>query len=294
MRSLDLLSTWPVGAVSAGVVTADSAMTSVVGTWGDIDRPYYWASVTKLCTALTVLVAVEETTLSLEEAAGPPGSTVAHLLAHASGLAPSGGAVLEPPGQRRIYSNAGFDLLGELLAERSGIVFADYLREAVLEPLGMRGARLPPGGSPAAGMYGSVRDLVLLAAELLAPTLIAPVTLERATAVAFPGLSGVLPGFGRQDPCDWGLGFELRDAKRPHWTGTANSPRTFGHFGQAGGFVWVDPEAQVACVSLSDRAFGPWAAEAWPKLSDAVLADCRPAVRTDNPTEFTTSGQPSP
>jgi CubicO group peptidase (beta-lactamase class C family) len=143
-------------------------------------------------------------------------------------------------------------------------------------------------------MYGSVRDLVLLATELLAPTLIAPVTLARASTVAFGGLSGVLPGFGRQDPCDWGLGFELRDAKRPHWTGTANSPRTFGHFGQAGGFVWVDPEAQVACVSLSDRAFGPWAAEAWPRLSDAVLADCRPAFAMDAPTNTTTSGQPVP
>jgi CubicO group peptidase (beta-lactamase class C family) len=277
MRSLDLLSTWPVDAAAAAVLTASAdAPPSTVGTHGDIDRPFPLASVTKLCTALAVLVAVEETTLSLEDEAGPPGSTVAHLLAHASGLAPSGGGVLEPPGRHRIYSNTGYDVLGALLAERSGMAFNDYLREGVLDPLGMRGSQLPPGGSPAAGLYGTVRDLARLAAELLSPTLIAPVTLERATQVAFPGLSGVLPGFGRQDPCDWGLGFELRDAKRPHWTGEGNSPRTFGHFGQAGGFLWVDPEAQVACVSLCDRAFGPWAAEAWPRFSDAVLSDCRP------------------
>ncbi len=277
MRSLDLLSSWPVGAAAAAVLTAAAdGPPMVVGTRGDIDRPHDWASVTKLCTALAVLVAVEETTLSLEDWAGPPGSTVAHLLAHASGLAPSGGAVLEPPGRRRIYSNGGYDLLGALLEERSGIAFTDYLRDGVLDPLGMRGARMASGGSPAAGLHGTVRDLVHLAAELLSPTLVAPVSLARATAVAFPGLSGVLPGFGRQDPCDWGLGFELRDAKRPHWTGGANSARTFGHFGQAGGFLWVYPEAKVACVSLCDRDFGPWAAEAWPRLSDAVLADCAP------------------
>ena len=66
--------------------------------------------------------------------------------------------------------------------------------------------------------------------------------------LAFPGLAGVLPGFGRFEPNDWGLGFELRDDKRPHWTGTGNSPRTFGHFGAAGTFLWVDPDAGLACV----------------------------------------------
>jgi CubicO group peptidase (beta-lactamase class C family) len=83
----------------------------------------------------------------------------------------------------------------------------------------------------------------------------------------------VLPGFGRQDPCDWGLGVELRDGKHPHWTGRRNSPQTFGHFGQSGSFLWVDPVAGVACAGLADRDFGPWAADAWPDLADRVLAE---------------------
>ena len=58
-----------------------------------------------------------------------------------------------------------------------------------------------------------------------------------ATDVQFPGLTGVLPGFGVQRPNDWGLGFEIRDAKSPHWTGSANSGRTYGHFGQSGTFI---------------------------------------------------------
>jgi len=89
--------------------------------------------------------------------------------------------------------------------------------------------------------------------------------------VAFPGLRGVLPGVGRMDPCDWGLGFEIRGRKSPHWTGSRNSPATFGHFGRSGTFLWVDPEAGLALVGLTDREFGPWALDAWPALSDAVL-----------------------
>ena len=77
-------------------------------------------------------------------------------------------------------------------------------------------------------------------------------TLDEAVSVQFPGLSGVVPGFGRQDPNDWGLGFELRDGKFPHWTGARNSPRTFGHFGRSGTFLWVDPDADLA-RRLSDR-----------------------------------------
>ena len=107
------------------------------------------------------------------------------------------------------------------------------------------------------------------AAELLSPTLTA--TLADATRVAFPGLDGVLPGYGRQSPNDWGLGFEIRDGKSPHWTGRQSSPRTFGHFGQSGTFLWVDPDAGAAGVVLTDRDFGPWAIEAWPVWTDGVL-----------------------
>jgi CubicO group peptidase (beta-lactamase class C family) len=81
----------------------------------------------------------------------------------------------------------------------------------------------------------------------------------------------VLPDMGRMDPNDCGLGFELRDSKEPHWTGSRNSPRTFGHFGGSGAFLWVDPEADLALACLSDLDFGPWALEAWPRLSDSVI-----------------------
>ncbi len=280
MQSLDLVAGWPVRAAAAGVVSgrdpdaagrALRAGVSVVGTTGDTSRPYAWASVTKLCTALAVLVAVEEGTVALTDSAGPPGSTVAHLLAHASGLAPDRREAIAPPGTKRIYSNAGYELLGDLLSERAAMPIWQYVEEAVFAPVGMVGARLSPGASAAHGAEGPLSDLLALGSELLAPRVVAPETLATATQVAFPGLAGVLPGFGRQHPNDWGLGFELRDSKNPHWTGSANSPATFGHFGRSGSFLWVDPDARIACAALSDRAFGPWAASAWPILSDAVL-----------------------
>jgi CubicO group peptidase (beta-lactamase class C family) len=268
---LDALAHWPVGSAAAGVLRSQDPGVVVVEQGGDLEVVYPWASVTKPLVALAVLVAVEEGTLGLDDPAGPPGSTVRHLLAHASGLGPDSPTPLSAPGRRRIYSNIGYEILAALVAERSGMAFAQYLGAGVTGPLGMTRTELSPGSSPASGGRGPLRDLLSLARELLAPRLVAPATLAEASSVAFPGLAGVLPGFGRYDPCDWGLGFEIRAGKIPHWTGARNSPGTFGHFGQSGAFVWVDPRAQVACASLSDRDFGPWATVAWPALADAVI-----------------------
>jgi CubicO group peptidase (beta-lactamase class C family) len=224
--------------------------------------------VTKLLTGLAALVALEEGTVDLDDPVGPPGSTLRHLLSHASGLPPEKGPPLMKPERRRIYSNYGIELAAEHVAERSGMPFAGYFRDAVVEPLGLSGSL---AGSPASGYRGPLDDLLRLGRELLAPTLVARETFDEATSVQFPGLAGVLPGFGRMEPNDWGLTFELRDAKSPHWTGSRNSPRTFGHFGAAGTFLWVDPDAGLACGVLTDREFGDWAIEPWPRFSDAVL-----------------------
>lgn len=261
-----LIDGWDASHAAAAVV----ARHGVVARYGDADRRYAWASVTKLCTALAVLVACEEGVTSLDAPAGPPGSTVRHLLAHASGLGfEDAEHPLARPGLRRIYSNAGYEVLARHVEERSGVAFATYLTESVLEPAGMANAEL--SGSPAAGLSGTLEDLIALARQFLEPSVVAPETLAEACRVAFDGLSGVLPGFGRQSPCPWGLGPEIRGSKTPHWTGSRNSPATFGHFGQTGTFLWVDPALPISCAVLTDRAFAPWATLAWPRLSDEVL-----------------------
>ena len=265
MEALRQIDAWGAEHAAAAVVTPDGTAASA----GDPEHVFRWASITKLLTAYALLVAVEEGTIDLDDAAGPEGSTVRHLAAHTSGLPfDPGGAPIAPPGRRRIYSNAGYEALAERLSVAAAMPFDAYLREAVLEPLGIKRELR---ASAAAGFHGSLTDLAAFAGEVLRPTLLADETVREATSVQFPGLSGVLPDLGRMDPNDWGIGFELRDAKSPHWTGTRNSPETFGHFGGSGTFLWFDPQREVALGCLTDREFGPWALEAWPALSDAVL-----------------------
>jgi CubicO group peptidase (beta-lactamase class C family) len=267
--TLATIETWGAEHAAAAVITPDGVLASR----GDPDHVFRWASVTKLVTALTVLIATERGLVSLDDAAGPPGSTVRHLLAHASGLEFEGAMTLAAPGSRRIYSNAGFDAVAAHLAVRVGQPFEAVMRAWVLEPLGMTRTTLQE--RPSQGLHGPSGDLAALATELLGPSLVASATFDVAASVAFPGLVGLLPGVGRFDPLDWGLGFELHDGKAPHWMPARSSPATFGHFGGSGTFLWIDPEAAVAVVGLTDREYGPWALEAWPPFGDRVLALAR-------------------
>lgn len=267
MQSLNAIAQWPVDHAAAAVIGPDGP----IGVAGEQDRVFALASVTKPLVAYAVLVAVEEGAVELDQPAGPPGSTVRHLLAHASGLAFGENVVAAPPGAKRIYSSAGFEVLADLVAAESGIEFPEYLREAVFAPLGMTASTLE--GPAGHGARSTVADLSRFARELLRPTLLSEQTAADATAVQFPGLDGLLPGYGSQRPNDWGLGFEIKGGKAPHWTGAANSPATYGHFGQSGTFLWVDPARSLACVALADKPFGDWAKQAWPPLSDAVLAE---------------------
>lgn len=269
MTLLDELADWPADNKAAAVLTRSG----VVETFGDPTAVFELASVTKLLVTQAVLVAVEEGAIELDDAAGPPGSTVAHLLAHASGLEFDSRAVAAPVGTRRIYSSAGFEVLAESVAAVTGIDFAEYLQEAVCEPLGMTGTRL--AGPAGHGARSSVADLAAFAGDLLSPTLISAQTHARATSVEFPGLDGFVPGYGKHRPNDWGLGFEIRAHKTPHWTGATNSPQTYGHFGQAGTFVWVDPALDAACVVLTDRPFGAWAKPLWSDFNDRVVVGLR-------------------
>lgn len=268
VEALRQIDGWPAPTAAAALVGPEG----VRAAHGAQEAMLRWASITKLATALAALVAVEEGVVGLDDAAGPEGSTLRHLLAHAAGYGFDGEALLALPGRKRIYSNTGIEAAAAHVAGAAGMPFADYLAAAVLEPLGIA-ARLDGGASPAHGLRSSLPGLARFAQELLAPTLVAPETLAEATSVQFPGLSGVLPLFGRHDPNDWGLGFELRDGKRPHWTGSRNSQRTFGHYGGSGSFLWVDPVAGVALCALSDLEVGPWILDAWPAFSDAVLAE---------------------
>lgn len=271
------IDSWDVPNVAAAVVGPDG---SVIASRGAIDTPFRLASISKLLVAYAVLIGVEEEAVSLDDPAGPPavrdrGATLAHLLAHTSGMGlEATDPAMSAPGARRIYSNAGIEAAADHLAAASGIDFGTYLAEAVLEPLGMTSASLQ--GSVAHAVYATVRELAAFAGELFAPRLLSPQGAASAVQVQFPGLTGLVPGVGRFDPCDWGFGFErnfgrLQTDGGPHWAGTRVSSETIGHFGAAGTFFWLDPQAKLACIALTDRPFDAWAMQAWPALSDAVI-----------------------
>ena len=282
-------------AVVASELDADGRTRTLIEA-GEVDEIFPFASVTKPIVAWSALVAVERGLLDLEAPAQPgearsmagscavpapagscavpapalTGATVRHLLAHASGIAFDSDAVLAVPGTRRIYSNRGIEILGERIEEATATPLERWIETTVLEPLGMSSVLVP--GSPAHSGEGSARDLAVFARELAAPRLISADSAREATSVVFPGLDGILPGYGRQAPNDFGLGVEVRGRKRPHWTGTTSSPATFGHFGQSGSFIWVDPEARRQAVFLGARPFGRAHAAHWPELSDQILA----------------------
>lgn len=248
---------WPVDTVAIGVTTADAT----IATHGPVHERLPLASVTKPLSAVGVLVAAQQGAVHVDESAGPPGATVRHLLAHASGLPINPGGRTQHVEAHRVYSNVGFDLLGDLVAQRVGEPFASHLRAEVFAPLGMDDTEL--AGSPAHAATSTVVDLLALARELLRANLLDDQPWQALARVQFPGLDGVVPGYGRHTPCPWGLGVEIRGTKHTHWTGS-NQPRgVFGHFGQTGSFLWVDRDNGVAAVVLTDREFGPWAVARW-------------------------------
>ena len=264
MNPFASLADWPVDTVAAAVVDGEGTHRH-----GTTDRAFPLASVTKLVTAMAALVAHEEGTLALDEPITAEGATAADLLAHSAGIAPDVPEPMTLPHARRIYSTAAYEMLAGLIAERSGIPFTEYLHEAVSLPLGMTSTQLV--GSAGAGAHGSVDDLIRLAEAWTSPLLVDESTLVRATRPHLPDIAGVLPGYGRHDPNPWGLGPEIRGHKNPHWTSPANSPATFGHFGQSGTMLWIDPAARVTTIAFSDRDFGDWAIDAWPRFSTAAL-----------------------
>ena len=283
MGALDRVTTWPVPNCAAAIVTArDQQTPTTFASTGDSSLPFRLASLSKVITSLTALIAVEEGSLALDEPVDPAncsitihdGTTLRHLLAHASGLPFNGESPISALGRRRIYSNTGIELAAELIASATGISFSDYLNEAVLEPLGMSSTELR--GSPAFAMWSTLDDMALLISELIQPRLISEPTHNDFISEQFEGISGTIPGLGRFEPCPWALGAELRGSKRPHWTGSHNDPSTFGHFGGAGTMMWIDPTIATGVVALTDRPFDEWGNEAillWSELSDAVIDD---------------------
>ncbi len=131
-----------------------------------------FAHLTKIVTAIAVLQQVEQKRFGLDDELsrvlpGVPissrfersqGPTIRQLLSHHSGLptnvlagyyqdrppkqlTPLSGLYLaSPPGQIYGYSNLGYEVLGHVIEHHGGVSYPDYLRQSILQPLGMQGA----------------------------------------------------------------------------------------------------------------------------------------------------------
>ena len=195
-----------------------------------------------------------------------------------------------------------------LLEAASGMSCADYLREAVLAPLGMdaslglseadapRTARVwqpgrygegelfnsqrfrsdaPPqgGGFATARAYGAFLSCLLAGGEPNGRALLARETVDELLAPQFGPLPGGVDGVGEWPDLCWGLGFDVRGRRQPHWSGDALSERAASHFGASGTLAWLDPERGLGLVALANRgSYAGWWREPWAALGAAVTA----------------------
>ena len=260
MSEFSQISQWPADTVAGALLYRGE----VIETVGDTAREFPVASITKLVAAYAVMMAVEEGAVELQQPADPEGSTLEHLLAHASGISFDSREPQKPVGERRIYSSAGYEWAADIVAEATGMDFAEYLREGILAPLGMESTRLE--GSAGHGLVSTVQDLAVFAGEVQEPQLLHPSTVADMRRVHFGGLRGIVPGYGSFKDCTWGLGFEIHGNK-DHWMG-ALPVDAAGHFGMSGTYLWV--AGDYAMVALTNRDFGEWCKPLWHDANTAI------------------------
>ncbi len=257
MDEAELCEDWP-GRPAAVVFRVRDGRDEILAGCGDLEEPRGWASVSKMVVALAMGVEFDWGLHRPEEPMGPPGSTLANLLSHSSGLGLEAGDPVRAVGERRVYSNLGVDLaVSGVVGDQSA---AEWLDARVFRPLGMGSTHL--NGRPAAGVEGSTRDLMTLGVAWLRPDGISRRTRDRMITPYAPALSGVVPGFGRFEPCEWGMGPELAGDKA-HWMG-GWPPESFGHFGQSGSLLLLNAREGLGIAVTNTVPFGPWAVEHWP------------------------------
>jgi CubicO group peptidase (beta-lactamase class C family) len=231
---------------------------------GDLDEVRAWASVSKMVVSLAFGVESDWELQRFDQSAGPPGSTLANLLSHSSGLGLEKGDPVIEVGTQRIYSNYGFDLaVASILGENTA---DNWLRQRIFRPFGMSSAALQ--GHPSSGVVGSTNDLATLAVAWLRPDGIAKETRDHLIATYAPQLNGFVPGFGKFSPCPWGLGPEIQGDKR-HWMGDW-PPASFGHFGRSGSLILLNADEQIGLVATSTEPFGGWATKLWPTWTSTM------------------------
>jgi len=254
--------------------------------------------------------------------------TVRHLLTHTSGLRPdldladawSGydkGIELaidevptSPPGERFVYSDINFLLLGEIVRRVSGMPLDEYAAKNIFTPLGMKDSGFRPAGSllpriaptekvdgqmlrgvvhdPTsrrmggvaghAGLFSTAADLSIFCRMLLdggrynGVRILSPLTVAKMTSPA--------TGFG--DPNVRGLGWDI-DSSYSSNRGELLPVGSYGHTGFTGTSLWIDPLTREFVVFLSNRVHPDGKGDVTPLR--AKVATIAAAAITDAPSE---------
>ncbi len=213
------------------------------------------------------------------------------------------------PGTELRYSNAGPALAARAAAVIDGREFHTILQTEILDPSGLAGIVPRPGpelddriaivadaagkggpsesynsrywrdmGIPWGGYFGTTTDVLRFAASFL-PDQESPLAADARAEMVVDQTGGVPGGVNSAgvhwNHGAWGLGWEVRDDKTDHWTGTRTSPRTWCHWGQSGTLAWLDPDRRLGLAVFANRTvMTRWSMRPprWSHLSDAVVA----------------------
>jgi len=198
------------------------------------------------------------------------------------------------PGTRATYSDPGFILLGKALEALTHEDLATFAHREIFKHLGMEStgycpppsvrSLIPPteedelfrqrriqgevqdehaylmrGVAGHAGLFSTVKDLLRFARTILKPSdfsLFAPETVEL---------------FGQRQPptgSSRALGWDT--PSQDSSSGQYFSATSIGHLGYSGCSLWIDREAQLAIVLLTNRT--------WPNRESQVIRRVRPAL----------------
>lgn len=156
-------------------------------------KQYQIASLTKTFTAISILQLAERNQLNLDDpvqkhlnvdfrkpSLNSKEITIRHLLTHTSGIVEDTVSYDEadnlpfrkpeqryPAGLRFNYSNQGYNLLGYMIFEITGLSVSEYFSHNILKPLGMNETSAPAGTRGSAGITCSINDLAAYMIMLL-------------------------------------------------------------------------------------------------------------------------------
>ncbi|HEY7514230.1 MAG TPA: serine hydrolase, partial [Vicinamibacteria bacterium] len=222
------------------------------------------------------------------------------------------------PGTKSVYSDLGVMLLGEILERVAGESLEGFALKRILEPLGMKDTRYHPapsllpriaptefdpwrgrvvigqvhdenafalgGVAPHAGLFGTAPDLARFAQMLLNGgvydhhRIVSRATVERFTRRA--GVPGSTRALGWDTASD-GSGVRSSTPGTPGYSsaGSRLSPSSFGHTGFTGTSLWMDPEARLFVILLTNRVHPTRANTAVFQVRAAVADSVADALR---------------